>query len=86
MQQGDFFLIYAATEDFDVLFIQTTDPITWTEDIMNAKTFATFESAKMDFVKEYEIYRNIVKNTDYKSIWIMQSDKNYYAKRREQIL
>lgn len=86
MQQGDFFLIYAATKDFDTLFIQTTEPITWTEDIMNAKTFATFESAKMDFVKEYEIYRSIVKNTDYKSIWIMQSNKNYYAKRREQIL
>lgn len=86
MWQENFFLIYAGTEKSDILYIETTEPITWTEDIKNAKTFATLESAKMDIEKEYEIYKNIMKNTDYKSIWIIESNSDYSViRRREQI-
>ena len=86
MWQENFFLIYAGAEKSDILYIETTEPITWTEDIKNAKTFATLESAKMDIEKEYDIYKNIIKNTDYKSIWIIESNSDYSViRRREQI-
>ena len=88
MHQDSFFFIYAAENDnCEILFVETTDPITWTDNIKKAKKFTTFESAKMDIEKEYDVFLKTSKNTKYNTLWIVESNHDHSVlRRREQIL